>query len=577
VDVREDIVDDEDLIQLKTWDQKLKASKLSKVGYGWPRELLEKLLEKNPCDRPGSWHVVIDELNQLGTNGIPRSPETLYDRVVVFRSDPLVYVNSASKSIIPLGRMDFEKEADVLVTSLRDADAVGANIDVVFESATTDALSAFFAQRSSRVLHFSGHGHPKYLALEDGFGQLQTMLVDDLKRYVSQGGGNLQLAVVSACHSRDTGEAFVKAGIPHVVCCQLEEQLLDASARVFSGNFYRALACGSNLREAFDMAREAVRVSPQVENSTLEAGKFLLLPEQGVDHDIPVFFTKPVPLLSPANRIQMNAVHRLPDNFVGRDMCMYEVITALNNADVVRVSGVSGVGKSCVVSAVCSYIMQRPRSFPMDYFYWFQASSTSISRGDANSPYQELSTAFHAIFEDRDLAGNKDYYSSLGRLSTVLGQKRIYLVINVRESEKDGLTQKVEQFIRDLLDIASVKLMKIILISSTTEMGTQNMHGRHEASVVVGPLDFEKSVVVFSSHLPLSLRSRYQGLCLSPMVLARHLSPVERLVNEPSFNADFKELWLRLGEGIPGQIRSNAMKMTVEDMATIVNWWANPK
>jgi hypothetical protein len=61
------------------------------------------------------------------------------------------------------------------------------------------------------------------------------------------------------------------------------------------------------------------------------------------------------------------------------------------------------------------------------------------------------------------------------------------------------------------------------------------------------------------------------------MVLARHsLSPAKRLVNEPSFNAGFQELWLCFGEGSAGQIWSNAIKMTIEDMATIVNWWANP-
>lgn len=98
------------------------------------------------------------------------------------------------------------------------------------------------------------------------------------------------------------------------------------------------------------MAREEVRVSPLVENSISEAGKFLLLPEQGVDHDIPVFFTNPIPQLLPMNnQLQMNGVHRLPQCFVGRDVCMYNVISALRRTDIIHVGGIIGVGKSCLI------------------------------------------------------------------------------------------------------------------------------------------------------------------------------------------------------------------------------------
>jgi serine/threonine protein kinase len=572
VDVQEELAEEDDLVKLKLWEAKVKSSKLAKVGHGWPRELLKKLLEKDPSTRPKRWSIVIDELNKLGMNQTIKSDPPIeqlrHDRVVVFRSDPLVGIDAISRTPFSISRVDYEKEADMLLTSLRDANALGNQIDVVFEYATTDALSAFFAQRSSRVLHFSGHGHPEYLALENGFGRLQAMLVDDLKQYVSKGAGNLQLVVVSACHSRDTGEAFILAGVPHVVCCQLEERLLDTGARVFAGNLYRALACGSNLQAAFDMAREAVRFSPMVENSSSEAGKFLLLPEQGVDHDIPVFFTNPIPQLLPMNeQLQMNGVPRLPQDFVGRDVCMFNVISALRNADLIRVGGIVGIGKSCIVSAICGYMVQRPRSFPMDYLFWLEPSSfTSTSKGKIySSPYQELASAFAAAFEDDFLTDKTEYSLSLDRLSKLLDQKRIYLVFNRCRLENGQYAESMETFIRDLLTIASVKTMKIILLSSTKYEGSR-LHGRHETSLQIKSLDLESTAIVFSSHLPVSLRSRYPSL-------SRHLFPPEGALHEPYFQDHYKELWTRLGKGIPSRIRTNAMNMTDEGMLAIINWW----
>jgi hypothetical protein len=58
----------------------------------------------------------------------------------------------------------------------------------------------------------SGQRHPDYLALENGFGSIRPVLVDDMKRYVSEGGscGSLLDVVVSACHSKNTEEDFSK-------------------------------------------------------------------------------------------------------------------------------------------------------------------------------------------------------------------------------------------------------------------------------------------------------------------------------------------------------------------------------
>lgn len=39
---------------------------------------------------------------------------------------------------------------------------------------------------------------------------------------------------VSACYSKNSGEAFVKAGVPHVVCVSVDDVLLDSAAITFT-------------------------------------------------------------------------------------------------------------------------------------------------------------------------------------------------------------------------------------------------------------------------------------------------------------------------------------------------------
>ena len=110
---------------------------------------------------------------------------------------------------------------------------------------------------------------------------MQVLHVSELKELMRPAGDELQVVFVSACHSRAAGEAFLAAGVPHVVCCNQEVKVQDMAAYEFARNFYRASACGRSLAFAFELARQAVRVSPLVVGVRLvEMDKFLLLPEK---------------------------------------------------------------------------------------------------------------------------------------------------------------------------------------------------------------------------------------------------------------------------------------------------------
>jgi hypothetical protein len=64
----------------------------------------------------------------------------------VFQAGPLAYLDRKSNSHFPIPLLDFEYEADALKQALKDAEKIGAKIEIDFEIATTDRFSAFFAQ-----------------------------------------------------------------------------------------------------------------------------------------------------------------------------------------------------------------------------------------------------------------------------------------------------------------------------------------------------------------------------------------------------------------------------------------------
>ena len=98
------------------------------------------------------------------------------------------------------------------------------DVNVHFDFATTDSLRTVLSF-GCRALHFSGHGIPKGLCFEDGRLGLHVVKVHQLKDLLGAGGLQLQFVFVSACYSMEIGEAFVKAGVPHVVCVKVDTKV----------------------------------------------------------------------------------------------------------------------------------------------------------------------------------------------------------------------------------------------------------------------------------------------------------------------------------------------------------------
>ena len=488
--------------------------------------------------------------------------------MTVFQSAPLAYVDPSTGThhVCPL--LDFEYEARALTQSLKDTKGKRVKVNLEFDIATTDRLSAFLANNESRVMHLSCHGHPEYLALENGFGGMQVLSVQDLKRFVGVGAGNLEVVFVSACHSKAAGIAFLDAGIKHVICCRQDDKFRDEGAIEFARSFYRALALNNTLKQAFKIAQEAMRVSPMVRNSKAEYEKFILLPElpdSDPYHDVHIFqhIVDLHPLAPPDGGKLTNhsrILPRVPRFFIGRESDMYTVLEALRSSDLVRIQGGPGVGKSTLVAATARYIEQRQKSFLFDDILWLAAHHESVDSKDT------LSLSFSRLLKVISRARNTPPQEELaygeywGLLLRQIQGKRTLIVIDGKDFTTIAALEGLDVFLSELLKISNAKVVTVGLPWTEQE-------SVESTTITIDALDFDSSVLLFSR------------VANSPSFSAKQIISGLTASNTRSDKSSSKEtlmLWRRrkiygcIGKGIPSDIRRSAQNMSDADLTELL-------
>ena len=196
---------------------------------------------------------VDDAMSSIGI-GVPQgsSPPMM---LALLQAAPLVHGGVA------VDQLDLKHERDIVLGALRRS---GKRATVVTDFCTTRRLRDLLTD-GCRILHYSGHGFSfvdrngvaqARLAFENGEGGTHFLEVQNLTDLVAAGADGdgappLDFAFISACHSVGGGEAFVAAGVPHVVAVRREAQLQDRAACMFAEAFYYALFKGRTVRQAF--------------------------------------------------------------------------------------------------------------------------------------------------------------------------------------------------------------------------------------------------------------------------------------------------------------------------------------
>lgn len=202
-------------------------------------------------------------------------------------TEDLTDIRMAFASALPKGLplLHLDKDLEVIQESLKDCDMEGVRITLepVITDATPDDL-AMRLPRITHIFHFSGHGIPETDGPVIGpHGEAALLLVSDKKSKeearmkasdlaaILQNAG-VRLVVLGACYTgQRPGEdespkkryswdgiasALAAREIPAIVAMQYE--VIDASAKAFSRDFYFALASGLSLDEAMSAGRRAM-------------------------------------------------------------------------------------------------------------------------------------------------------------------------------------------------------------------------------------------------------------------------------------------------------------------------------
>jgi diguanylate cyclase (GGDEF)-like protein len=130
------------------------------------------------------------------------------------------------------------------------------------------------------IVHFSAHGTgAPGIFLHSETGEPKLISGDQLRRVFSTFQGGVSVVVLNACYSEVQAHGLIQA-VDFVIA--MNDTISDHAARKFSGSFYRALAFGATVKNAFDQGLLSVALE---EDDETQAAIPHLLHRPEVDPD----------------------------------------------------------------------------------------------------------------------------------------------------------------------------------------------------------------------------------------------------------------------------------------------------
>jgi CHAT domain len=114
-----------------------------------------------------------------------------------------------------------------------------------------DDLQNLLLRHRPRIVHFSGHGSPSSeIILEGRDGGIRPVSIAALANLFNILKDEISCVVLNACYSEQQARAIAE---PIECVIGMSKAVGDSSAIAFSSAFYRALAYGKTVKEAFDL------------------------------------------------------------------------------------------------------------------------------------------------------------------------------------------------------------------------------------------------------------------------------------------------------------------------------------
>jgi hypothetical protein len=104
------------------------------------------------------------------------------------------------------------------------------------------------------IVHFSGHGFPQGIGLVNEFGCLEILSNEALGKILQILKGNIRIVFFNLCSSIALLE-ILKENIDFII--GMDAAIEDKASIAFASNFYRYLADGLPVKDAFELAKES--------------------------------------------------------------------------------------------------------------------------------------------------------------------------------------------------------------------------------------------------------------------------------------------------------------------------------
>ena len=123
--------------------------------------------------------------------------------------------------------------------------------EAVTHASVTELLRRDEHRNELTIFHYAGHANGEQLFFQDSAADANGLadLISQLP--------NLKLVFLNGCETLEQIDGLLERGVKAVLATS--RPINDAMARVLSGAFYKALAAGKNLKEAFKEAQEETR------------------------------------------------------------------------------------------------------------------------------------------------------------------------------------------------------------------------------------------------------------------------------------------------------------------------------
>ena len=164
-------------------------------------------------------------------------------------------------------------ELDREVANLRDTFLQSREFEPhILTDASPNRIFAELRDRGGRVavIHYAGHANGKGVLLPDGGGEGGVAfghaagLADALRQLDS-----LRVLFLNGCATKDQVMPLLEAGVPAIIATM--SGISDHIATVFASQFYKCLASGRDIQEAFEHAQAFIKMTEGEQSSTAYA------------------------------------------------------------------------------------------------------------------------------------------------------------------------------------------------------------------------------------------------------------------------------------------------------------------